>query len=521
MSNVKTRHLFLAVLLCLLVLFYLPSFSNAPRSDYWVALYYFQLADASPSPLSWLSLCNYDPWEHGTYRPVSHLLLYLEHKLFGVHFIGNHLVNFFMYFLSIVLLFFLARAFFLDTFLTAAFLTVYAFLFSHFDIITWTFQVFTTMSFSAFLLGFLLFIRYQQSGKKGLLFVIGALFLFGMFCFELYALWPLAVILIWRGRRFLFPSPPAPGEKNLFRPTCFMLGIVYALYLAAFILTRMAEQTTGDLPKLTPALVVLGVCSVFFNLLYNGFLVNLFPFVTEPLVIRDNLDMAGLLVGWYTSLPAIICWTGGITVLLLCVGAIVLYRRGKKQTLLILSFFMFLLFTYYFIVSLSRLTTNDVWYPFTQFRYQYVANALLVLMAVTVLTGVIRPKRLGKIVTGCLLLPVLAINMQLSHKYMTRINTELEPLGLLLSTIRSGIERGEITPRAKLFIEDGITTHLPPLCWNEDMALFMKGSYQWFFPADRQNCFTFSPPEASWILRENDYRTIYGIHSGKHLRLTE
>ncbi len=513
--------IFLLCLIGLLTLFYSPSFSNPPRSDYWVALYYFHLADTSSQPLSWLSLCNYDPWEHGTYRPISHLLLYLEHKLFGVHFIGNHLVNFFMYCLSIVLLYLLAIKLNLDKFLTAVFLTVYAFLFSHFDIVTWTFQIFTTMSFSAFLLGFLLYLTFLETGRRGLLFIIGVLFLFGMYCFELYALWPLALILLARGRHYFLASAQPVPRKNPLRPTSWLLAAVYFLYLAVFLLTRLAGPTTGELPKLNPGLVLLGGCSVFFNLVYNGILVNLVPFVTEPLVIRDNLDMAGVLVGWYSSLPAIICWTGGISVLLLSVAAVVLYRRKKARPLFMLSFLMFLLFTYYFIVSVSRLTTNDVWYPFTQFRYQYVANAVLVLIVVTVLTGVVHLRRLGKIATCCLLLPVLAVNMQLSHKYMTRIDRELKPLGVLLATIHSGMKKGEITPRAKLFIEDGITGHLPPLCWNEDMARFMKGSYQWFFPTDRQTCFTFSRSEASWIVRENDYRTIYGVHSGKRLRITE
>lgn len=507
--------LFLTALFCCLVFFYLPSFNNPPRSDYWVALYHFQLADDSTSPLSQISLCNYDPWEHGTFRPLAHPLLYLEHKLFGTNFIWNHLINFFMYCLSIVFLYLLARKFSLDKYLTAAFLTVYAFLFSHFDIVTWTFQIFSTMSFVSILLGFLLYIKFLESGKRWLLVVVTILFLFGMFCFELYAFWPPAIIILTLGRRFFLPPNPARTQKKLLRAGGLLLGVVYGLYIAGFFLTRLAENTSGNLPKPDLGMVTLGICSVFFNLLYNGILVNLVPFVTEPLVIKDNLDMAGLLVGWYNQLGNIIYLTGGAALLLLGTGAGILYRRKKQQTLFILAFFMFLLFTYFFSVTVSRLTTNAVWYVFCQFRYQYTPNALLALMVVTILSKLVRPGRRGKIIISCLLLIIISVNLHLAHKYMTVIDIQLEPLGRLLSNIRSGIEAGEINSRAKLYIEDEITASLPPICWNEDMARFMDGSYQWFFSKKELACFTFSLPEAAWIIRENDHHEICRAYPAK------
>ncbi len=497
--------LFLAALIALLVLFYHRSFSNPPRSDWWVALYYFHLADASPEPLAWLSLTRYDPWEHGTYRPVSHLLLYLEHQVFGVHFVWNHLVNFSMYCLSIVLLYLLALRFRADRFLAGAFLLVYAFLYTHFDIVTWTFQIFTTLSFSAFLLGFLLYLSFLETGRTSRLVATGALFLFAMYNFELYAFWPLALLLLAAGRRHLLPPGRTSTEKNPLLPTGIALAAVYLLYIAVFIWTRMAEDTSGDLPRLGPLLVLRGVGAVFFNLFYNGLLVNLAPSVSEPLVIRDNLDMAGTLVKWYGDLPTILPWAAGIGLLLLALAGSGLRRRKKTRTLLILSFLFFLYFTYYFIVSVSRLTTNDIWYPFTQYRYQYIANALLVLMAAAALSDLVRPKRLGKIAIACLLLPLLAINMRYSRKYMVRIEDDLKPLGRLLNSIRSGIEKGEISPRARLYIDDGITGYLPPICWNEDMARFMQGTYQWYFPSDWIDCFAFTRDGAAWVILPRDY----------------
>ncbi len=517
----RRDYLFLAALICLLALFYHRSFANPPRSDYWVALYYFHQADAPPEPLSWLSLTRYDPWEHGTYRPLSHLLLYLEHKVFGVNFIWNHLVNFSMYCLSIVLLYRLAVRFRLDRFLSGAFLLLYAFLYSHFDIVTWTFQIFTTMSFPAFLLGFLLYLSYLESGRKNLLVAIGGLFLFGLYCFELYALWPPALLILAAGRGLLLsPGRPLSRRKPLL-PTGCLLVVIYLLYLAVFLWTRLAADTTGDLPRLDLILLLRGVGAIFFNLFYNGLLVNLAPFVTEPLVIRDNLDMAGLLVNWYRALPVILPWAAGVGIILLGLAGTLLYRGGRKRTLLLLGFFFYLYATYYFIVSFSRMTTNAVWYPFTQFRYQYIANALLFLMVATVLSELVHPKRLGKIVTACCLLPVLAVNLHYSRKYMNRIEEDLQPLGVLLATIEHGLESEQIHPGAKLFIDPRITGYLPPICWNEDMARFMEGTFQWFFPAGRQDCFAGSREEAAWLIREDNHRTIYATESGGRISPVE
>ena len=500
--------IFFILLLAGLLIIYYPSFKNAPRSDYWVVFHHFYLADSSPDTMGWLTLCNYDPWEHGTFRPLAHLLLYQEYTFFGTNFIWNHLINFFMYYLSILLLYLLAVKLSLDRYLTAIFLLLYAFLFSHFDIITWTFQIFTTMSFVSFLLGFLLYIKFLGSGKRMLLFLIGILFLFGMLCFELYAFWPLAVIILTLGRCFFLPADHNSSTKKLLRTGSIFLAIIYLFYIGIFVITRSAASTSGDLPEFNLGLIILGICSVFFNLLYNGILVNLLPFVTEPLVIRDNLDMAGLLVGWYKSLGVIIYLTGGIAILLLGIGGVLLYRRKKLKTIFILSFFGFLLFTYFFIVAVSRMTTNDIWYPFTQFRYQYITNAFLFLMVVTILSKLVRPARLGKIITSFILLLILSVNLFLSHKYMTVINSQLKPLGTMLSNIQSRIEDGGINSRAKLFIEDSVTENLPPLCWNEDMARFMPDNYRWFFPKEEQNCFSSDIMESSWVIRGDDYRTI-------------
>lgn len=504
LSSGRAGGIYLALLILALILFYLPSFNNPPRSDYWCVFYAFHQVEDSTSPWAGLSLANYDPWQHGTFRPLAHLILYLEHKLFGVNFTGNHLVNFFMYCLSIVLLYRLAMAFSLDRFLAAAFLTVYAFLFSHFDIATWTFQIFSTFSFCALLLGFLCYLKFLRTGRKILLFPVIFLFWGGMFCSEVYLFWPLALLLLTY--RFLLSSKPHPGSR---RGVWLVLGVIYLGYLLVFLLTRTAGRTTGALPHPSAGQTALAAGSVFFNLVYNGIAVNIYPFLAEPVNLFYNIEMWGILKDWYDFLPRLIMITAGGVVLLLGLGFRFLSRHRQGRLTSILTFFLFLYFTNFFIVTFARLTTNEPRYVFSQFRYQYIPNALLALMIVAVLSILWRPKKRGKIIIGALLLPVLIINSFLSYRYLTTIDRQLAPLGKMLHNIRRVIKEGLINANQKLYIEEGVPQKLPSLCWNEDMAPFMKGNYQWIFPHDKMNVFSLNEDGAAWVIKSSNYEELW------------
>ena len=490
-----------------LLIIYLPSFKNPPRSDYWSAFYIFQQVDASPHPPNWPSIATFDLWQHGTYRPISHLVPYLEHRLFSPNFIWNHILNFSAYCLSIILLYLLATKLSLDKIITAALLAVYAFLFSHFDILTWTFQLFSTLSFCAFLFGFIIFLRFLRTEQTLLLIPIGILFLFGMFCFEVYAFWPMAILIL--------PFTAAKSNLRLkpgeYRAIFIMLGVTYSIYLIGFLLHRMAAATTGSLPAPTGGEIATGFFLVFFNLIYNGIAVNLFPSISTPLFYNDNANLGGLLLRWGSDLPVIALWGGVITALLIVVGAIYIYRKRERRILVLLSFFMMLYLSNFYIVGLSRLTTNEAFYSLSQFRYQYVPNALLALMAAVIIGNYLRSKKLLKIIICLILVPILFFNIYLSHKYVVIIGERLTPLRTLMATIHRGLEDGIITEEDPLFIDEKITGNFPSPSWNVNMAQFMEGTFQWFFPAPEMKKFTLSREEAGWIIKKDNYWTIQKV----------
>ncbi|MDP8215616.1 MAG: hypothetical protein RAO92_09540 [Candidatus Euphemobacter frigidus] len=503
-SNLFHVILYFILLFSLLLIIYIPSFKNPPRSDYWSAFYVFQQVDASPLPPNWPSILTFDLWQHGTYRPFSHLVPYLEHKLFSPDFIWNHILTFAFYCASIILLYGLASQLSLDRTITAALLVVFAFLFSHFDILTWTFQLFSTLSFCAFLLGFIIFISFLRSGRSLLLIPTGLLFLSGMLCSEVYFFWPLAALIL----PYALSQPRINPGAGARRVTSLMLGSIYLLYLGVFILHRGTTAGTGPLPAVTIGEIISAFFLVFFNLLYNGIVITIIPALSLPLYYNDNMNLGGLLLNWSPELNKISLWVGIGVALFIGWGVTFLYRRGERRKVALLSFFMLLYFTNFFTVSLARLTTNRAIYPLSQFRYQYIPNALLALMAAVVIGNLIRPGKRLKIIIGLILIPVLAFNIYLSHAYVVDLGKRLTPLRILLANIRSGLENGEINERALLFIEPGVPDSLPAPSWNKNMARFMEGNFQWFFPAGELNKFTLSREGSGWILSEKDYKII-------------
>jgi hypothetical protein len=487
-----------------MTLFLLPSFDNPPRSDYWSAFYVFQQIDASPGPPNWIDIMTFDLWQHGTFRPLSHLVPYLEHTLFSPCFFWNHILNFAAYCLSIILLYLLASRLALDRIVTAAGLTVFAFLFSHFDILTWTFQLFSILGFCAFLLGFIIFTKFLESRRISHLILIGLLFFFGMLCFEVYVLWPLAVLIL----PFTLPRSRSAIKPKIPRGAFLMLGILYITYLGVFILHRSAAATSGALPTPTAGEITLAVFMAPFNLFYTGIAVNVFPSLALPLFYNDNINLGGLLLNQQQHLGTIVFWGGAAGALIIVLGAVWLIRRKEHRASALLIFFLFLYFTNFFTLALARLTTDPIFYVLSQFRYQYIPNALLILMAVIIIGNLVRPVRREKIFIGLILLPILVFNIYLDRKHIITVGNRLRPLKTILENISRGIDEKRITAESRLFIEREVADELPVPCWNPGMAPFMEGTFQWFFPAGEMEKFTLSQKEAAWIITQDDYMTI-------------
>lgn len=504
--------LILAGLCLLLLLIYLPSFANPPHGDYWEAFYSFQQYRAAPAARRLLLIVNHDPWQDGTFRPFSYLFLYLAHALFGSEFIWYGIFNFLLYCLSVFLLYRLAVGLKLRRMVSAALIGVYIFLFSHSGILTLTFHQFVIAGFSAMLGGFLLYLRRLETRRTRFLILAGLLFLFGMLCYEAFILWPLSILILHRLFRLRSRRRTGGGKRTGCHWDIFLLAAVYLVYLGIFRLTRTAGVAAAPLPEFTPGQIGLSLCAVFFNLAYNGVVVNLCPFVSLPGRFQDWVEMGGLINRIpEDSLPAVIAVAGIMTMILIAVAGRILYRRRQGETLLTLGFLLFLYAANFFTVFLARIALGDLHHILVQFRYQYIPNGLLVLMAAAVFGPFLaRGGRRRAVIFSIVIALVLIANIVVSLQTVRTVNRHLAPLQRVLNRVRAGIDSGEINPREPILIQRGITRYLPQLCWQSGIGRRMQGSYEWVFYPRYGDCFTRLSREADWILDSplGNYRRI-------------
>jgi len=533
-------------LILFLVLFvvYRPTFSNPPRSDYWCLFYYFHDYQDLPVLERVMEVMNYDVWGHGTYRPLFHLVLYWLWICFGANYLWFHLVTFGFYCLSILLMYRLSRHFGCGKVITAAFLTVFAFLFSHFDIVTWTFHIALIVGFCLCLSGFLIFIHFLRTGRYYLLILSVLLLLPGMLSYEVFILWPLGMIIL----AFITAFLPVEllRRQRLRRGAVFAVVALYLTYGAVIGFTRSYSSVEGSgkvAEKLiTPSRITFSITASASAIILNGVISNIDPLLTCPVIIQDNIGRGGVFLkcspplkdalarrstepifsliepplilgkkvdldslwqGVDAELQNLVLICGIISLLILAGGAYYVYRRARFGALMPL-FFFFLLITSVFALYHGRGVTNVPLYVFRQFRYQYVPNAMVILLALFLIDRLIKAHKKARPVVYVILSGILLINLIVLTAHISILDQQMAPLGEMLTEINSGLKDGRITPGRKIYLDDRIADELPSLCWNGGMAQFMKGTYHWIFSPQDMESFTFKQDQAGWVIEKKD-----------------
>lgn len=504
----KSIQIYFALLFVLLLYIYLPSFCHPPRSDHWSALYFFYRIDMLLGPHKWKYILTYDPLIKTTFRPLSFLLPYFEHVIFGSNFIFNQIITFALYFLSILLLYKLAVSFCKSKILTAFFLGVFSFLFSHFDLVCWSFQSHIILSFCLFLAGFISYINYLNSNRRKFLVFVIIFFLSGMLSYEAFLLWPFAVIILSYAKE---PNKSTEA-KRVKLPLAYTLVIatVYALYISLFFLNRVLTEgySESQIP-LSPLFSIDAVISNFFlvpfNLLYNNFLINLIPQIAFPLNTADsNLNMGGFIANLQLDTSKIIFSSGTLVIIIFLFLVIYLLRKKKIKIVKELMFFSFLLFSELFILFYFKSVVNDNIYNLTQFRFQYVPNAIFVLTVLFLIDRLVKPSMRNSIIIGTILSLVIISNVYAVKEGMDILNKQLAPLERLLGNIKRGIKTGKINEENKIFLDRRIVDSLPILCWNKVMGIrCMRGSYQWVFSKKEIGYFS-SLKDEKWIINNDN-----------------
>jgi len=474
---------------------FLPTFSNPPHVDYWEAFFTFHQVRADPELAVWPHIVNHDPWRHGTFRPLSYTTLYLQHLVFGRRFVFNHIANFVFYCLLLVLLFRLGKRLGARGPEMGAFLAVYAVLFSHSDVLSLNFHIFLVAGFAASVGAFLLYIRYLEGARPSILFAVGLLFLAALLAYETFIFWPPALLILLYARR-------SPGvSRRTLRPTGYLLGSIYSLYAAIFFFTRSATHISGDLPSASLSALSEGLLYSFFNILYTGFGVNIFPALAYPGRYEGYSEMLGVMPITPPPWLGPLAYVAAAAVLILAgLSALLLLRKGKRRTLAASAFLGYLYLGNFSMLVAARSTTTDISHILRQFRYQLIPNAILVLLAALIFSALVRTSRRSRVILAVILTAVFLSNSFFARRHVDTVTTDLTPLKELLHNIRAGIDRGDITPIRRLYLPDGFASSFPRLCWSRSMGRKMYGTYQWIFSPSELRCFSLRPGGSYWTM---------------------
>ena len=505
--------IFAFVLLATFLAVSLPSLSYPPLSDDWEKFHFFQHLEERPGSVKWLHILNHDPNERMRYQPLSRIFYYTFHLVFGSNFMFFQLFNFLFYILSVIVLYRFSLYFSKDRFMAAAFVGLFAFLFTHFDIVLWSSHIYIIAGFTMLLLGFMHYMRFLKTGRKTLLFSVMLLFLMGMLCYESFFFWPLGIIILscikeLRGER-------AAGRHSIIKTNAVVLAITYAIYFLFYLFVRSLgtyespAHELGDFLKLSS--VISSGLLVLFSAVYNNIIVNIIPFLAFPFKVTENIYMAGPVINYIDRMHEGVIFAGGALVGgLLIFLSVYLHKKKRSEELKIIWFFLFLMLSEMYAVFFVKLALNPFVYNLTEFRYQYAPNAFVILIALLVFTRFLRPSQKSKQIICVSLILLLTLNIYCGQRVMNIYNFHFANLQKMLSSIRSGIRDGSITKNNRLYIDEELPDYLPSLCWNIYMGeqFIDKGNYQWMFSRKEMENFSFDPEGARWIIDKEDFKVV-------------
>jgi len=510
--NAKGNLIFFFLLLGSLLLVAYQAFSYPPLSDYWEMFYSFHNLERFPGQIKCLHLLGFDPVEQVGFRPLANLFYYIFYLLFGSGFIFYNILNFIFYFLSLLVLYRFAIYFIKDKILIAAFIFLYAFLFNHFDILLWSCHMHIIAGFSLFLLGFIAYMEYLKKGMAHLVLVSALLFLIGMFCYESFFLWPLGIIILSSIKSLRTQGNHA--GRPLKKPVFLILASVYLFYFLFFIFTRSLKTYINPrysfFDFLQPHVFILSALSVIFNI-YNNLVVAILPIIVFPLKVTENIYMAGPLINYIEhDSNWLVYWGGGVLGLVTAALFVCLYRKKRLEEFKIIGFFLFLLTTEPYIVFFCRLLDNALAYCLSEFRYQYIPNAFIILTVAFIIERLVKPTRHRRKLIFAFLALTFFLNIVCIRRVINIYNYHLSGLQRMISSIKRGIGQGYINSSNRLYIDEDLPDYLPHLCWNIEMGeLFIpNGNYKWMFSEKEMENFTDAPQNARWIISKENFGVI-------------
>jgi len=527
------------LLFAALLAFFWPTFAHPPRSDFWPFFHHLHRFQELPAWERTFSVINYDVCGHGTYRPLFHVILYWLFLLFRNNFAWAHVSAFAFYCLNIVLLYRLARKFGASRGGCLAVLGVFAFLFSHFDILAWMFHLAVLMGLSFVVLGFLLYLGYLRNLRPCRLAGAMLLFLPGLLCYEVFLPWPAAVLILLANAR----TKGMPREQLRKAGRASAVGLL-ALYLAygSLIALIRAESPVAGLASapanfFSPSSISFSLAVTAAGTAWSG-ITAFDPLFIAPGLIHDNICRGGIMLGlspvlrdylktghqsgqgtplelpkgisleslWLETEPTInlvLAVVGGLILLGLALGLFWIWKKKRWKESWPFIFVGFLLLSGGLVLYHGRGATNPPIYILLEFRYQYIPDAVLALLGILVFERLFRKLPRLKPALFLILGLSLVLNLLVTSGHLRALDRQIYPLQRVLEAIEEGLESGKINREASICLPDTLAESLPRLCWNRSLAGFMTGSYQWIFSPEQAPVFVSEPSAAAWKIDQD------------------
>ncbi|MBU0635322.1 MAG: tetratricopeptide repeat protein [Candidatus Omnitrophica bacterium] len=327
-----------------------------------------------------------------------------------------------------------------------------------------------------------------------------------MFCYEAFILWPLAAVLI----SFIDDFTGAQIKSGFKKSSAFIVITTYLVYVAVFFATRMIGTYADSWDKAGELILELcsikqilaTFCAVSFNILYNSIFTNVFPMARLPLAfdaVSSNCKLGGFILNHAPTM--LIMQVAAVVVTFFIIeGTIYLARYRGKDVVKKFAVLVFLLASFTFTLFHFKYYSNKIYhYNFQQFRYQYVPNALVIIIGALFINQLRTAG--GK---KAIYLAVVALTVANIACILPAIAVEKEqmaPLNNMITNIKKKLESGEINKNEKVYIDKKLILLLPRICWNAEIGdNQMKGTFRWIFDKTQIQSFSDTDKDAVWII---------------------
>ncbi|MBU0469168.1 MAG: hypothetical protein KKD07_02015 [Candidatus Omnitrophica bacterium] len=362
-------------------------------------------------------------------------------------------------------------------------------------------------------MGYMCFINFLKTSRVKLLYITATLFILGTLCYESFALWPLAIIFL--ANIADFKTAKSPGAKFKLLSTCITLGAVYSLCFILFLyiksLGTYVDPVRSILDFFSFKIILSSGFLTLFNLAYNTICVNIIPFIPFPLKVTENIYMAGPVIHYVQKSPQIVTFIGASFAAGLFLLFFILYRKKQFNELKIFSLFLFLLISETYIVFLGKLGILHTFsYCLSEFRYQYIPNAFLILIIAYIIDRYLNPSNKILKIIYITLIFIFSLNIFNIFRVVNIYKNQLAGLNKIISSIRTGIDKGAINNKDKIYIQEDIPDYLPSLCWNIEMGdrFIKEGNFKWMFPNEDLKYFSNNIENAKWIINKKSFKIV-------------